>query len=1686
MGLIAVEEVPMATLQRLGADALASELSKLPLLTAATASTMDAVRIAIARAIASGQSADQISADLGVPAAWRGIDLSKPPAVAIGAPASKTTSPVPASVTAPSPQTAPQATAPDWIAKIVPLALAKEIVTRVAVLDREPTALGGLERPAWARALSPSATHGPITVASAGFEVNPTKWILVFNFTETVEFVRAGTVLCVVPLNVFHFGSPTQARIVSGSAWIAVNPFDASAPAGSFAGMTVQSGEISCDQPLSLVSGVINVPASATIDLTLVPAPSPAGPSGFPAKVTAPARVAIRFPASGSPAISFNHCSATLYGESIVCTASNLPTAYNAALQLLYIPGVSSAATFTPTSVVGKLITLDGSATIESAGWALSVSASTAPATLGTAANSGDFAIAFGAGLSSQWTGLSRAELAAGGFLIAQNAALLLYLISGSAPGVLVQQRFQLWVDQDSTNNLRCQLLAARAAGQVLTYALAGTEEILELGAGLDALVDRPVLASGARVPALFLEGIIALIHNNAGNRLEAYSAVPFPEPAGPGGAPAAYPMGLDNALLEVSEPLSLLLSARGDAQFNATEGLLVLLFGYLLVELYLPDPYTGSLAGSVAGQPPSTFASAASGGSVIAGYLLAEVEWTTPANVKLRLEDTAHTHPATPPTTEASSTAVPPVEYQLREPIHYEAAKPGSTPPAIEPAPAKAEIQEHSVAPPTPDPLPATPAGAMLLDLSTRASQLGVEVITGERQDLEYTIDGLSVRGPASLLPLTTLPAIAWEPMYDLSTAVDPGVNDYELLHPPGDGPFSLVRSTSATLIPISPLQSLQAVLDAGTGGFDAQLGLPFGMVGVLTETTQNGTILPDLTLVQPTFAASSTPSGAVYTGAWQLSFAAPNPADPDPVLAGRTYLRTQADNPPAPNLSYGEMVLGTDVADIFSSRFDPPAGSTVGTGVPLRRYDLTGYGASTFSEWTNTTPATTDVIKTFFHVLVGRTSHEVIQVQSIVYPWAIKVVRTITIDRQASGVVQRYDSGWQAASDGLFSFPAATGITAEQIHAGLISGVINVNNIQQLGFPLSTQGTMDGTGSGTPIPTPTTGPVTVQPVTFNADVAIQPQHQVLQGGVNLADLTGQMRVCVPSTGITGFIPLTYDYHLSMTDMVNFDALANGAGGPINATLNVGGSNSLLRATEFDATPVQDSATSGLGLACAVRGVPKLSSDGSWSVAARTQSQAAPVALAPTQAAPVVQPNTSGGSAPGNLIHYANPADIFRLAPGSTTPPETLYGFLQATGTQSNLLSRPILTVGSTNLTLGDALNVAHAGALLGAISGFPGISQCLQFLSSDPDLTPIKNQLTSPSLSTTQNLYLSPTVQSTPIPLISTSIADVNLYFYQQGDNPTGKLDPANVQITLGSPTPPSWSLDVNHLAIGLVIPALTSSPVIWFEGSFHADADTAPAFPNLQTAFDGPLSALETLFTVLNDIASVLSPGGGSSPEVVRPHDTGASNPGLNVTFSGGKLAVTDDFTLPSIPLGLGTIENISLDIGATLDIVGLNIDFLVGIGSPDAPCQWIVDPLSGTLCVQAGIQNNGMDVLIQAGIGLGLSIDLGIASGSASIVIAVQLQINGVPGGAVITILLLLTGQAQVDVLGGLASAAITLTAGLGFSIDTAPPPDINMIGTASVGIHISICWVVNISWSGSWTFQKELPFNPLLP
>jgi hypothetical protein len=83
---------------------------------------------------------------------------------------------------------------------------------------------------------------------------------------------------------------------------------------------------------------------------------------------------------------------------------------------------------------------------------------------------------------------------------------------------------------------------------------------------------------------------------------------------------------------------------------------------------------------------------------------------------------------------------------------------------------------------------------------------------------------------------------------------------------------------------------------------------------------------------------------------GALQLTLRPP-PTDPTaPLFAGKTYVRSQYDNPDG-HASYGELVLGDSVAHMFATRF---AADNL-KGVPVMRYDLTGFGASLFSEWNN-----------------------------------------------------------------------------------------------------------------------------------------------------------------------------------------------------------------------------------------------------------------------------------------------------------------------------------------------------------------------------------------------------------------------------------------------------------------------------------------------------------------------------------------------------------------------------------------------------------------------------------------------------------------------------------------------------------------------------------------------------------
>ena len=189
-----------------------------------------------------------------------------------------------------------------------------------------------------------------------------------------------------------------------------------------------------------------------------------------------------------------------------------------------------------------------------------------------------------------------------------------------------------------------------------------------------------------------------------------------------------------------------------------------------------------------------------------------------------------------------------------------------------------------------------------------------------------------------------------------------------------------------------------------------------------------------------------------------------------PDPVFQGWTML----------DVSYVTPVLGetpdgsSSVETIFAGEFD----SSTTHSVPLRRADLSGYGASIFSDWLNADEPGPSIIKVQFEVTRGRTRYEVIKAQSMLYPHGVAIVRTVTMQRQNAGWVNCADSGWQPSSSGRFTFPDQA-----VVHAGAMLGVFNVRNIREQGVR------------------PRSGVGTYQPVLFDADVGVATRLDVTAG---------------------------------------------------------------------------------------------------------------------------------------------------------------------------------------------------------------------------------------------------------------------------------------------------------------------------------------------------------------------------------------------------------------------------------------------------------------------------------------------------------------------------------------------------------------------------------------------------------
>lgn len=623
------------------------------------------------------------------------------------------------------------------------------------------------------------------------------------------------------------------------------------------------------------------------------------------------------------------------------------------------------------------------------------------------------------------------------------------------------------------------------------------------------------------------------------------------------------------------------------------------------------------------------------------------------------------------------------------------------------------------------------------LLDVSTHADLMGISFDLVYRRDFRVSsgtdaatgesisdffpvqVSGMDVVSAAANVKAFTLPQISWEPVFNLSPPAPPpdgpipgdpagGFNYY----PDDGGPTRIVNNSPAP-VTLAPLPVTGFLVDKRRTDSDFKaysfFTLPFGMKAVAQlsqkyvyeNVARDG---GDLTSVDVHFE-DDVKSGL------QLSMDAGVPlreGDSKMFMGTTVQLNNILD---LTGNATGNSTLGGSVTSIFNREFfydtNYPFELFKQRGVPVTRMDLSGYGASMFSNWLNTKAAIAETSQAKFDVFVGRCAHEIIQVKSIMYPWAIKVVRTITLFRVSSGYVYRFDSGWRAESDGKFDFryfiykdnPDFPGGTPENpepqliseersaefgIHPGLVKALYNVSNIVETNevapFKERVLFTQSVDQLGKEVNTPQEFDIELQPVYFDADVDMD---GAVAGTSSKATADGEKKV-VPAKRILGFVQLgPKGFPLNNAALALLVLRQGSIGGPVDCEVDLVNSTQKMRINRFDFNNSFAANGTDPVFCVAARGNVLLPKDGSWSMVKHERSSGDVSPVPANLSVPVIREGKvvkDGQSVridtpvENVLTRIADPAELLRQPVNSTVN----YGFLQSTDTQKALILTP------------------------------------------------------------------------------------------------------------------------------------------------------------------------------------------------------------------------------------------------------------------------------------------------------------------------------------------------------------------------------------------------------------------------
>lgn len=1130
--------------------------------------------------------------------------------------------------------------------------------------------------------------------------------LILFNATFTERRVK---IVKAPPVEITN-----EYRLVPGSVWVKANLLASNAPNDRYIGVKVKSGKITLTAPPVLQGNnlVVDNTTRATVELVLdqpqvsVKTKKRYGQDARDVQIKCPDQFNFSFGGLTANRVDLaSPAEWNLYGQSGTFTHQKKVNSFNAQLNRVLIPYQFSQPAFNPKTIKSPLIRLSGSGQIKQSWWAIPAAVLDVNAPL-TAAGTGAMVQDIQPGLSTSWEGAEGDELMLNDCqVLVENDRISLTSLGLSGVGAF--HSLDHWKDKLNPHGTQVELSFPTAALFYYECQADGLEAIItQTHATVNA--DRPKQVNGqsflvkTKNSILMLAGgqtnnLITLIDDNIlwDNKLSFDKMPKFKSLA----------IALENALFTVSPVNGLVIFGNCDTNWKKiTESNSFLVFGMFGYLPTLPDPYLANF-GMLRGQ----FRLQAKTYEQIQNWFFCKIVQTPVPDEFDEVKVTFHNSPQANPnfTTAAGMGAETPLGTLAN--VTGAGTSGGATMVGTNIPDYEADFNSATSL--------LTSDIFALLDVSSNANQLGVSlggplgarrgrVVTGrsvthseteasiqQTNEEVFTVDGMEMKVPANMARIFMLPQVAWEPVFNLykegTHAMDPpeGFNYY-----PNDGGPSRILNNNPNKVTLAPIPLTQFVLDRfreKQTDVYTQFTLPFGLksLAILDQTPERyPNKKPLLEQNSPKF-----PQGleggiqirAIGGDAGKIWPQEPWMNDSDMFAGFTSQLNNVLNLMGSPTFA---STLGDSVTRIFNGQFASTALQP--KGVPVKTIDFSGYGASTFSNWFGPSAEIADTSQARFDIMLGRTSHEVIQVKSLVYPWGIRVVRTITIFRASSGFVYRLDSGWQPETDGQFDFRykfKINGVTNNptpyQIHPGAVRGLYSIRNIKEdsaiadfsTSYILkdgdkyidskSDQQTWEGGNM--------TIPVLCRPVWFDADVELE---NLVQGHKDnrtpARKILGYVQLAPP------LIPLTPQHFKEL-----LNTQGGLIGGDIDCVMNVNGSGQYMRITRFDFSHAEEPNKVDPVFVVSARGSVVLPKTGNWSVVQHQVGTGDVTPLAQHIPVPLIR---KGKWIPGkvvsnmdvekNLIRLANPSEILR-APNTST---FNYGILQTTATQKALVLTP------------------------------------------------------------------------------------------------------------------------------------------------------------------------------------------------------------------------------------------------------------------------------------------------------------------------------------------------------------------------------------------------------------------------